>query len=368
MAVSAFDRRMMAAAIRYTWRNLGRTGTNPSVSTVLVRDDGDGPVIVGRGITAIGGRPHAETEAIAEAGERARGATAYVTLEPCAHHGSTPPCAEALVRAGVRRVVSATTDPDGRVSGRGYEILEEGGIEVEADVLATEAQYAMSGYLTQREIGRPHVTLKLAVSADGRIGRRGAGQVAITGPESNAASHLLRATSDVIIIGIGTALEDDPALTCRLPGMENRSAARLVLDRALRLPLDCKLVRTARQSPVIVATTVLPDDERYRRLSEAGCTMMACEESGDGIALPELLDDLAAQGHASVMVEGGTAVARSFLDAHLVDRIRLYVGPEAIGEDGIDAPLSPERMPDGFEPKRTDVFGADRRLEYERLR
>ncbi|WP_136658800.1 bifunctional diaminohydroxyphosphoribosylaminopyrimidine deaminase/5-amino-6-(5-phosphoribosylamino)uracil reductase RibD [Nitratireductor sp. XY-223] len=369
MAVSAFDRRMMAAAIRYTWRNLGRTGTNPSVSTIIVRDDeGDTPVIVGRGITAIGGRPHAETEAIAEAGELARGATAYVTLEPCAHHASTPPCAEALVRAGVKRVVAATTDPDGRVSGRGYRILEDGGIDVEVDVLAEQAQYAMSGYLTQRRFGRPHVSLKLAVSSDGKIGRRGGGQVAITGPQSNAASHILRATSDVIVVGIGTVLEDDPMLTCRLPGMEDRSPARLVLDRGLRLPLDCRLVRTARAHPVLVATTVLPDDERYRSLSEAGCIMVACEESGDGIALPELLEDLAARGYSTVMVEGGATVARSFIDAHLVDRIRLYAGPEAIGDDGVASPLTPDEMPDGFVPTRTDVFGADRRLEYERSR
>ncbi|WP_419910744.1 bifunctional diaminohydroxyphosphoribosylaminopyrimidine deaminase/5-amino-6-(5-phosphoribosylamino)uracil reductase RibD [Hoeflea sp.] len=367
MAVSAFDRRMMAAAIRYSWRNLGRTGTNPSVATILTRDDSDGtPVIVGRGITAIGGRPHAETEAIAEAGERTVGATAYVTLEPCAHHGSTPPCAEALVRAGVRRVVSATTDPDGRVSGRGYRILEDGGIEVETDVLAPQARYAMSGYLTQRLLNRPHVTLKMAVSSDGKIGRRGAGQVAITGAVSNAASHLLRATSDVIIIGIGTALEDDPSLTCRLPGMEDRSPARLVLDRDLRLPLDCKLVRTARDVPVIVATAVQPGDERHRSLVEAGCRMMACEESGNGIALPELLDDLAAQGFSSVMVEGGAAVARSFLDAHLVDRIRIYVGPGTVGKEGVDAPLTPDHMPAGFVLTHTETFGPDRRLEFER--
>ena len=366
MAVTSFDRRMMAAAIRYSYRNLGRTGTNPSVSTLLVRDDGDVPVIVGRGTTAIGGRPHAETEAIQEAGDLAKGATAYVTLEPCAHHASTPPCAEALVRDGIKRVVSATTDPDGRVSGRGYKILEDGGIEVEPDVLAPEAEYAMAGYLTQRKFGRPHVTLKLAVSQDGMIGARNRGQVGITGPVSNSASHVMRATSDVILIGIGTALEDDPALTCRLPGMQDRSPARLVLDCNLRLPMDSALVRSAHENPVIVATTQPPDAEKHRQLSQSGCIMLACEQSAGGVALPELLEDLAGRGYSTVLVEGGAAVAAAFLEAHLVDRIRLYVGPGSIGKDGVPAPISPDNMPPGFNLIGTDTFGADLRYEYER--
>lgn len=367
MAITPFDRRMMAAAIRYSYRNLGRTGTNPSVSTLLVRDDGDVPVIVGRGITAIGGRPHAETEAILEAGDLARGATAYVTLEPCAHHASTPPCAEALVRDGIRRVVSATTDPDGRVSGRGYKILEDGGIEVERDIMAHDADRAMAGYMTQRKLGRPHVTLKMALSKDGKIGRRDAGQVAITGPISNDVSHVLRATSDVILVGIGTALEDDPSLTCRLPGMENRSPVRLVLDRHLKLPLDSALVRSAQEHPVIVATTSQPDSDKYRQLAQAGCSMLGCDDSETGIALPELLEDISGRGYSSVLVEGGASVAASFLNAHLVDRIRLYVGPETIGNDGIDAPLSPDNMPSGFDLIGTETFGADKRYEYERV-
>lgn len=366
MAISPFDRRMMAAAIRYSYRHLGRTGTNPSVATILVRDDGDVPVIVGRGITAIGGRPHAETEAIKEAGELAIGATAYVTLEPCAHHASTPPCAEALVRDGVRRVVSATTDPDDRVSGRGYKILEDGGIEVERDVLAIEAENAMAGYLTQRKLGRPHVTLKMALSKDGKIGRRDEGQVAITGDVSNAVSHVLRATSDVILVGIGTALQDDPSLTCRLPGMEDRSPVRLILDRHLRLPLDSALVRSAHKHPVIVATTSDPYSEKYRQLADSGCSLLACEETGTGIALPELLEDLSGRGYSSVLVEGGASVAASFLNAHLVDRIRLYVGPQEIGNEGIPAPLSPEAMPSGFSLVDTQTFGTDKRFEYER--
>ncbi len=366
MVASKFDQRMMAAAIRYSYRNLGRTGTNPSVVTLLVQNEDGVPVIVGRGITAIGGRPHAETAAILEAGKRARGATAYVTLEPCAHHGSTPPCAEALVRAGIARIVCATTDPDVRVSGRGFQILRDAGIEVETDVLAAKAQYAMAGYLMQRRAGRPHVTLKMALSKDARIGLRSAGQVKITGPESNAMVHVMRARSDLILIGIGTALEDDPSLTCRLPGLEDRSPTRLVLDRHLRLPLDSALVRSARDIPLIIATTQMPDNEAYRRLASAGCMMMACEEDDTGIALPELLDDLANRGFSAILVEGGAAIARSFINAALVDRIALYQGPCEIGENGIDAPLNPDEMPKGFVLHSTRIYGKDLCREYER--
>src|SRR5690606_25408700 len=220
---SGTDRRFMAAAIRLSRRNLGLTATNPSVATLIVRDDGQGPYIVGRGVTAVGGRPHAETEALAEAGDLARGATAYVTLEPCAHHGRTPPCAEALVAAGVKRVVGGTSDPDPRVSGKGYAILREAGIEVVEGVLAAEAAEMMAGYLIRSIKKRPEVILKLAVSADNKIGRRGEGQIAITGEIARRQVHLMRAEADAILIGIGTALTDDPELTCRLPGLGQRS-------------------------------------------------------------------------------------------------------------------------------------------------
>ncbi|MBN9135465.1 MAG: bifunctional diaminohydroxyphosphoribosylaminopyrimidine deaminase/5-amino-6-(5-phosphoribosylamino)uracil reductase RibD, partial [Phyllobacterium sp.] len=238
---SALDRRYMAAAIRLSRSHQGLTGTNPSVATLIVDKDG---VIAGRGVTAIGGRPHAETQALAEAGDRARGATAYVTLEPCAHHGKTPPCADALVTAGVSRVVAAANDPDDRVAGRGYAILRNGGIEVVTGVLAAEAADYLAGYLIRSSKKRPEVTLKLALSADGYIGRHGTGQITITGPAARAQVHLMRAESDAILVGIGTALADDHILTCRLPGLENRSPVRVVLDSRLRLPLDSKLVQS----------------------------------------------------------------------------------------------------------------------------
>ncbi|MBP2446521.1 bifunctional diaminohydroxyphosphoribosylaminopyrimidine deaminase/5-amino-6-(5-phosphoribosylamino)uracil reductase RibD [Rhizobium leguminosarum] len=251
MSVTPHDESFMAAAIRLSRRHLGRTATNPSVGCLIVRDG----VVVGRAVTAVGGRPHAEPQALAEAGALARGATAYVTLEPCSHHGKTPPCAEALIAYGVARVVISVTDPDPRVSGRGIGMLREAGIEVDAGVLEAEGRRSLAGYLTRQTKNRPYVTLKLAVSADGMIGREGKGQVAITGPQARAEVQALRAETDAILVGIGTALSDDPLLTVRTPGLEAQSPVRIVLDPSLALPLTSKLVATARQVPVILVAS-----------------------------------------------------------------------------------------------------------------
>lgn len=363
---SVDDRRFMAAAIRLSRQHKGRTSTNPSVATLIVRDDGGGPVIVGRGVTAVGGRPHAETQALAEAGELARGATAYVTLEPCAHHGRTPPCANALVNAGVARVVGAASDPDSRVSGKGYAILRNAGIRVEEGVLAAEAADLMAGYLIRSLRKRPEVILKLAVSADGMIGRLGEGQVAITGPIARAQTHLMRMEADAIVVGIGTALADDPLLTLRLPGLEGRSPARIVLDRHARLPVTSKLVRSARQVPLLVAIGQEADEGRKDALAAAGADFLATETYDGRIALPELLEDLGARGMSSVMVEGGADTARAFLEDDVVDRIVLFEGPAAIGAGGIASPLDRSRIPAGFKPRRETRFGDDLCAEWTR--
>lgn len=365
-AGSVVDRRFMAAAIRLSRRNLGLTSTNPSVGTLIVRDDGYGPVIVGRGVTAVGGRPHAETEALAEAGALARGATAYVTLEPCAHHGRTPPCAEALVSAGVTRVVGAASDPDPRVSGRGYAILRAAGIAVSEGVLAGDAADLMSGYLTRSLRKRPEVILKLALSADGMIGRRGAGQVRITGEMARRQVQVMRAEADAILIGIGTALEDDPELTVRLPGLSSRSPARIVLDRQARLPVDSRLARTARTVPLLIAACADADPIRRAALEEAGARFLATETFEGRIALPELLEDLAAQGTSRLIVEGGAGTARHFLDEDLVDRIVLFYGPEPIGPDGVAAPLGRAAIPASFTVRREERYGDDLCLEWSR--
>lgn len=356
------DQRFMAAAIRLSRRNLGLTATNPSVATLIVRDG----VIVGRGVTAAGGRPHAETQALAEAGDLARGATAYVTLEPCAHHGKTPPCAEALVTAGVARVVGAANDPDSRVSGKGYGILREAGIDVTERVLASDAANVMSGYMNRSVNKRPEVILKLAISEDGMIGRLGEGQVAITGAQARRQVHVMRAEADAILVGIGTALADDPDLRCRLDGLEQRSPVRIVLDRTLRLPTTSKLAQTARDTPVLVATEADGTSTQRRQLADCGVGFLAIETHDDRIALPELLEDLAAKGIASVIVEGGAATGRHFFEEELVDRIALFIGPAPIGPDGVASPFTLEILPEGFVQIRDEIFGDDRYLEFVR--
>jgi len=325
MTSASDDERYMAEAVRLGLLHLGQTSTNPSVGCVVVKDG----EIVGRGTTAAGGRPHAEPQALAEAGEEARGATAYVTLEPCSHYGKTPPCANELIAAGVARVVISVTDPDERVSGRGIGMLRDAGIEVDTGVLEEEGRRSLAAYLTRQTKKRPYVTLKLAVSADGMIGRRGVGQVAITGPLARAEVQKLRAETDAILVGIGTAIADDPELTVRIAGQEDRSPVRIVLDPALSLPLTGKLARTARDVPVIVVAredvsplladaegippSVLPDISPSRGeigkmgADHSGSTVgdeVAREEIGRG-ANPQPISPL--EGEMPGRAEGGTA-------------------------------------------------------------
>ena len=363
MASAAEDRWFMASALRLSRLHTGQTGTNPSVGCVVVKDG----EVVGSAVTAPGGRPHAETQALEIAGEKARGATVYVTLEPCSHYGRTPPCANALVEAGVARVVISLTDPDPRVSGRGIAILREAGIVVETGLMEEEGRRALAAYLTRQTKGRPHVTLKLAVSADGMLGRRGE-EVSITGPEARAQVHRLRAEADAILVGIGTVLSDDPELTVRISGLEKRSPTRIVLDRRLELPLDSRLVKSARDVPVIVAASPgsalsveggIPGDKR-EKLIEAGAEIM------DATELDILLAILAVRGMSSLLVEGGATVAKAFLDASLVDRVLLFQGTGIVGEGGLESPLTPSDMPAGFKFVREESFGPDRCFEYER--
>lgn len=367
MAGAPDDERFMAEAIRLSLTNLGHTSTNPSVGCLIVKDG----EIVGRGVTARGGRPHAEPQALADAGERARGATAYVTLEPCSHHGKTPPCAEALIAAGVARVVVSVTDPDERVSGRGLKMLEDAGIEVSTGVLEREGRRALAGYLTRQTKDRPYVILKLAVSRDGMIGRKGGGQVAITGPLAREEVQRLRVETDAILVGIGTALADDPLLTVRLQGLEDRSPTRIVLDRNLDLPLTSKLVSTAREVPLIVvcnAGSERADDSgaamalaaRRAGLEEKGVEIL---EAGD---LGSLLFALASRGISSLLVEGGARVASDFLAADLVDEIRLYEGAMEIGSEGVASPLRLANIPQHFHLLRSRNVGSDRVDIFER--
>ncbi|MAW89113.1 MAG: riboflavin biosynthesis protein RibD [Phyllobacteriaceae bacterium] len=364
----AGDRRFMAGAIRLSRSHLGLTGTNPSVGTLIVRDDGAGPVIVGSGVTAVGGRPHAEPQALEEAAGRARGATAYVTLEPCAHHGRTPPCANALVDAGIARVVIAASDPDPRVSGKGAAILRAAGLEVTEGVLAREAADLMAGYLMRSSSMRPEVTLKMAVSADGMIGLEGRGQVAITGEVSRAQVHVMRAEADAILVGAGTVAADDPELTCRLPGMEDRSPIRIVLDKGLRTPVSSRIARSARTVPVWIAAAADAGPDRRQALADCGVDFLAVDLLDGRICLPELLEDLAARGISTLFVEGGAMTARRFLDENLVDRVCLFESRMRIGKSGVPAPLVSSAVPPEFALQRQATFGHDTFREWTRTR
>lgn len=333
-----FDRRMMAAVLRLGRRNLGATRPNPAVGAILVRNDGGQPVVVGRGWTAAGGRPHAETEALRQAGEAARGAIAYVSLEPCAHHGNTPPCSEALVKAGVARVVYAMEDPDPRVAGKGRAVLESAGIEVTSGVLREEAARDHAGHISRVTRGRPHVILKLAVSADGMIGRREGERMMITSPPALTAVQAMRAEMDAVAVGIGTVLVDDPRLTVRLKGLEGRSPLRVIFDATARLPLQSKLVTSAREVPVAVIAGPEAPTERKEALAEAGVRIVEVGGNGSGgVDLEEGFRRLAEMDVTRILVEGGSRVASSLVAADLVDEAVLFRAEVVVGPDGVRA-------------------------------
>jgi diaminohydroxyphosphoribosylaminopyrimidine deaminase/5-amino-6-(5-phosphoribosylamino)uracil reductase len=328
--------RFMDLALTLGRRNLGQTWPNPAVGAVIVRDGEGGPVVVGRGWTQPGGRPHAEVEALARAGALARGATLYVTLEPCSHHGKTPPCADAIIAAGIATVVSALEDPNPLVAGQGHERLRRHGIAVEVGLGGAKALRAHAGHIRRMRDGRPHVLLKLAVSADGKAALAGRRPVAITGEPARARVHLMRATSDAILVGIGTVLADDPLLTCRLPGMAARSPVRVVLDTQLRLPPESRLVRGAREVPVWVIAGPQAPAENARKLAAHGVEVMHAGLGAAGrLDLGEALRLIAERGITRLMVEGGPSVAASFVMADLVDEAVVLRSQSLIGPDGI---------------------------------
>lgn len=332
------DKRMMAAALRLGRRNLGQTHPNPAVGTLIVRTAGGEPVVVGRGWTAKGGRPHAETIALDQAGEAADGATAYVTLEPCAHEGGTGSCARALIDAKVARVVSAMEDPDPRVAGKGHALLTDAGIAVTTGLLSDQAARAHAGHITRITKGRPHITLKLAVSADGMIGKREGERMIITGKAAFDAVQAMRSEADIVMIGIGTALVDDPRLTVRLPGMADRSPVRVVLDATARLKLNSNLVQSASEVPLIVVVGAAAMEERKAALAEAGARILEVGEEGDeAVDIGEVLARLADDGFTRVLVEGGSQIASTLVGEDLIDEAVLFRAPVVVGQDGVRA-------------------------------
>ena len=327
MNAGADDRRWMTAALALGRRGLGHTAPNPSVGCVLVKDG----CVIGRGWTQPGGRPHAEAEALRRAGAEARGATAYVTLEPCAHRGRAPPCADALIEAGIERVVAALEDPDSRVAGSGLLKLAAAGIVVESGVCADSAAYDLGGYLMRQRAGRPRISLKMATSLDGRIATASGDSRWITGPLARARGHALRASHDAVMIGIGTALADDPLLSCRLPGSRRRTL-RIVLDSQVRLPAESRLARTAAEHPVWQFSTTgeAPAESQVRRFS-VGADSTGRPDAGAVAAA------LGAEGLNDVLVEGGGQVAASLMRAGLADRLYWFRAGLVLGGDALPA-------------------------------
>ncbi|MCJ2132131.1 bifunctional diaminohydroxyphosphoribosylaminopyrimidine deaminase/5-amino-6-(5-phosphoribosylamino)uracil reductase RibD [Methylobacterium sp. E-045] len=360
----------MRLALAIGRRNLGRTWPNPSVGAVVVAGETGRERIIGQGVTAPGGRPHAEPLALAMAGEGARGATLYVTLEPCSHHGATPPCVDAIIASGITRVVTAIQDPDSRVAGRGHARLVEAGIAVTQDVLRDEAARDHRGHITRVTMGRPSLHLKLARTLDGFAAGAPDERLRITGPIADGAVHLWRAHADAILVGIGTARADDPSLTVRLPGLSQRSPLRIVLDSTLRLSPTSHLVRSARDIPTLVVTTRSAPIHAKRMLASFGVETVQVSACSHGrIDLSAALSRLAEHGLTRICCEGGPHLADSLAAADLVDVCTLVTGPRAIGGGGLPAvgeALTTRLHGPGFGITEARAFGADQSVTYER--
>lgn len=325
------DRHFMRVALSLSKRGLGNVWPNPAVGCVLVSPDG---VVVGRGHTRPGGRPHAERVALDIAGSLAKGATAYVTLEPCSHFGKSPPCASGLIDAGISRVVSALEDPDARVSGRGHQMLRNAGINVDVGLLGEEARRLNEGFLSRVERHRPFVTLKLASTLDARSATACGESQWITGTDARAQGHLLRANHDAILVGASTVVADDPTLTCRLAGREHQSPVRVILDRTGVVPASAKLVQTANEVP----TWLVVSDDHFAELSEkfekTSVKVIAAGCVDDHLNLHDVMRKLADLGLTRVLVESGGNLAAGLIKADCVDRVVHFTAPLMMGDDG----------------------------------
>ena len=356
----------MRAALALARRGLGNCWPNPAVGCVVVQDGR----VVGRAVTAPGGRPHAEPVALAMAGAAARGATVYVTLEPCCHHGRTPPCTDALIAAGIGRVVIAARDCDPRVNGAGIARLRDAGIVVDEGLLRDEADDINAGFFLRVREGRPLVTLKLASTLDGRIATHGGESQWITGEAARRVAHGLRGRHDAVMVGVGTARADDPELTCRIPGYKLVPTVRVVADSHLRTSLTSKLVATARRDPTWIVTREDADSSRRAALEGAGVMVIRVGGSEMGVDLRQGLEAMATHGITRVLVEGGAQLAAALLRADLVDRIAWFHAPSVMGGDGFPAAQAfgvtslaamPRFVRDAATPVGADLFSEFRR-------
>jgi len=321
----------MITALSLARRGVGNTWPNPSVGCVLVREGR----IVGRGWTQPGGRPHAEVLALAHAREAARGATAYVTLEPCNHQGESPPCTEALINAGVAKVYAAITDPDKRVSGTGIQRLRDAGIWTEVGFEEVAARQINEGFFRRIHEGRPYITLKTATTLDGKIATRTGESQWITGPGARSAGHFLRAENDAILVGSGTVAADDPTLTCRLPGIDNGRRPRIVLDSRLRLPIESNLVKSIAEAPLWLVTKSDHSDDAISAYENQGATVIRVGTDEAGLLdLNQVMAELAGRGLTRILVEGGGILTASLFKLDLIDQIAWFRAPTLLGDDG----------------------------------
>ncbi len=339
-AESADDERWMDAALAFGRRALGTTAPNPAVGAILVKDGR----VIGAGATGPGGRPHGETIALLEAGSQARGATLYVTLEPCSHHGVTPPCAEAVAAAGVARVVCALEDPDVRVRGRGIALLRAAGVEVGVGLRGETARRDHLGHILRVTMGRPMLTLKIARTSDGyAAGDEHDTRLTITGAVANSRVQTLRATHDAIMVGIGTAIDDDPLLTVRLPGLEQKPL-RIILDSRLRLPLSSRLVASANEIPTLAIAALDASVEREDELRTRGIEVVRVAIGADSrLDLAAALQHLGARGLTRVLSEGGPCVGSRLIGAGLADVVILFTATKPLGRPG-QAALAPDAV------------------------
>jgi diaminohydroxyphosphoribosylaminopyrimidine deaminase/5-amino-6-(5-phosphoribosylamino)uracil reductase len=331
---SEFDRQCMRRALELAAQGRGLVEPNPMVGCVIARDG----QVLGEGWHERFGGPHAEVGALCRAGEAAQGATAYVTLEPCCHHGKTPPCTHALLRAGIQRVVVAQQDPFPQVAGRGLLELREAGLEVDVGLLGQEARVQLAAYHKRVRTGRPWVIAKWAMTLDGKIATHTGHSQWISNERSRRAVHDLRGWMDAIIVGSGTVLTDDPLLTARPAGP--RTARRVVLDSRLRTPLDSRLARTAREIPVLIVTTSASTPGRRKELTRLGCEILVCDGPDEIQRWRTLLDCLGEQKMTNVLVEGGSNVLGCLLDSREIDEVHVFIAPRIIGGAGAPSPLA----------------------------
>jgi diaminohydroxyphosphoribosylaminopyrimidine deaminase/5-amino-6-(5-phosphoribosylamino)uracil reductase len=327
------DETWMRRALELAARGRGAVEPNPMVGAAVVRDGR----CAGEGWHQRHGGPHAEVSALAAAGEQARGATLYVTLEPCCHHGKTPPCTDAILKAGVARVVAAMSDPFPRVSGRGADLLRQAGVAVEVGLCEAEARRLNAPYLKLLAAGKPWVIAKWAMTLDGKIATRTGDSKWISGEASRRVVHELRGRVDAVVVGVGTVLADDPALTARPPGP--RVAARVVLDSRLRTPAESQLARTAREVPVLLVTSGRAPQEKREAFARLGCEVLLPGDEGGRPSLPRLLEEMGRRRWTNVLVEGGGEVLGGFLDAGAIDEVHVFIAPRLVGGEQARSPI-----------------------------